>query len=81
MSRYTGDLVNALLSVNEQVPNVVTALLAETMSTAKQHEFGGLLIELGELLHQYAENNPAKPKHALRDDTAVATGDDEPSSL
>ncbi|WP_329067757.1 hypothetical protein [Amycolatopsis sp. NBC_01480] len=74
MKRQTGELVNALHSVNRHVPTVATGLLAGTLPVAKQHEFAGLLIQLGNLLHQHAGDSPPEPRHALRDD-----GDAPPS--
>jgi hypothetical protein len=59
MSRETDELVNALQAVNRHVPTVVNALQAGTLPAAKQHEFGGLLIELGELLHHHADEPPS----------------------
>jgi hypothetical protein len=55
------------------VPTVATSLLAGTLPVTKQHEFAGLLIELGHLLHQHADDSPSEPRHALRDD-----GDEPP---
>jgi hypothetical protein len=72
--RQTGELVNALHSVNQHVPTVANTLLAGTLPVAKQREFAGLLIELGNLLHRHADDSPSEPRHALRDDR------DEPPS-
>jgi hypothetical protein len=74
LNRQTGELINALHSVTRHVPTVATSLLAGTLPVAKQHEFAGLLIELGELLHAHADNSPSEPRHALRNN------DDEPPS-
>ncbi|MCU1685406.1 MAG: hypothetical protein JWQ81_6145 [Amycolatopsis sp.] len=68
MKQQTGELVNALHSVNLHVPTVATSLLAGTLPVAKQREFAGLLIELGNLLHRHADDSPSEPRHALRDE-------------
>ncbi|MEC3974881.1 hypothetical protein [Amycolatopsis sp. H20-H5] len=57
MKHQTIELVNALQAVNKHVGSVANALLTGTLSTAKQYEFAGLLTELGDLLHQHAEDD------------------------
>jgi hypothetical protein len=59
VNQQTGALVNALHAVTGHISAIATGLLAGTLSTAKQHEFAGLLIELGELLHSHADDQEA----------------------
>lgn len=59
MNLQTAELVNALHAVDKHVPTVAAALLAGLLSAAKQHEFAGLLSELGELLHSHADDQDA----------------------
>lgn len=70
MNRETGELVNALYAVNQHVPRLATELLAGALPTAKQHEFAGLLIELGELLHSHADDQDTGDSHVRRHWTA-----------
>jgi hypothetical protein len=86
MNRHTGELVNALHGVSKHVPRVVTDLLAGTLSVAKQHEFAGLLVELGELLHSHAADQESGIISGGPADTATAparpaseTGDEPPA--
>lgn len=60
MSRQTGELVNALNAVSQHVPRVTTELLAGMLPVARQHEFANLLTELGELLHNHADDQAAE---------------------
>jgi hypothetical protein len=56
MNLHTAELVKALHAVNQHVPSVAAALLAGSLPVSKQHEFAGLLTELGELLHSHADD-------------------------
>jgi len=51
------ELVRALGAVNQHVPRLISGLLTGGMPPVKQHEFASLLIELGELLHQHADDH------------------------
>lgn len=59
MDQQTGELNRALLAVNQHIPRVATELLTGTLPPERQHEFAGLLIELGELLHLHADDKAA----------------------
>ncbi len=48
-------MVNALEAVNGRVPEVVRALLDDRLSADKEREFAALLVDLGELLHEDAD--------------------------
>jgi hypothetical protein len=61
MNEMTLALVAALKAVNEQIPCIIDCLVTDTLSAGKQREFGGLLIELGELLREYADAADAAP--------------------
>lgn len=67
MYELTVELVRALHAVNQHMPHVATGLLTGALSPAKQHEFAGLLTNLGDLLHQHAD-----------DHRSPAQGSDEP---
>jgi hypothetical protein len=54
VNKQTAHLVSALGAVNQRIPEVCRALLADEMTVAKQREFAGLLIELGNVLHSHA---------------------------
>jgi hypothetical protein len=54
-------LVAALKAVNEQIPRIIDSLVTDTLPAGKQHEFGGLLIALGELLKEYADTAGEPP--------------------
>ena len=54
-------LVAALKAVNEQIPCMIDALVTDTLPAGKQHEFGKLLIALGELLGEYADAEGESP--------------------
>jgi hypothetical protein len=56
MSLQTAELVNALNAVAQHIPRVTTDLLADGLPAAKQHEFAGLLTDLGELMHDHADD-------------------------
>jgi hypothetical protein len=55
MDEMTSALITALKAVNVQVPCIIDTLVAGTLPAGKQREFGGLLIELGQLLEEYAD--------------------------
>jgi hypothetical protein len=55
MTRETRTLLAALAAMNRQIPNVALRLLDESMSLQRQLEFGDLLIELGQAMHQHAD--------------------------
>ncbi|WP_329051223.1 hypothetical protein OG738_03770 [Amycolatopsis sp. NBC_01488] len=54
MNEQTAHLVSALGAINQRIPEVCRALLGDCMTVAKQREFAGLLIELGNVLHSHA---------------------------
>ena len=56
MSLQTAELVKALNAVAGHIPRVTTDLLADALPTTKQHEFAGLLTELGDLMHDHADD-------------------------
>jgi hypothetical protein len=56
---HTAELANALHAVDKHMPTVAPALLEGSLPVAKQHEFAGLLTELGELLHSHADDQDA----------------------
>jgi hypothetical protein len=56
MSLQTAELVNALNAVAGHIPRVTTDLLADALPAAKQHEFAYLLTDLGELMHEHADD-------------------------
>ncbi|MEC3976221.1 hypothetical protein [Amycolatopsis sp. H20-H5] len=72
MKRQTIELVNALQAVNKHVGAVANALLTGTLPIAKQHEFAGLLTELGDLLHQHAEDDDSAGGEGTSDDEHTA---------
>jgi len=61
MNEMTSALITALKAVNIQVPCIIDTLLAGTLPVRKQREFGGLLIALGELIREYADNDGEEP--------------------
>ncbi|GAA1974763.1 hypothetical protein [Amycolatopsis minnesotensis] len=56
MNDATASLLEALGAVNQRVPDVIRALAIGDMLPLKQHQFAGLLIQLGELLHRHADS-------------------------
>jgi len=74
MNRDTAALIQALGSVNQNIPRMANDVLLGQMPPAKQHEFADLLIELGELLHRSAEaEETASPDaHSGSDDSQLA---------
>jgi hypothetical protein len=65
VNRHTVELVNALQAVNKQVPLVANALLTRAIPVVKQHEFAGLLTELGELLHSHADGQDTEARRVV----------------
>lgn len=49
-------LLMALATVNGHIPKVVVMLAKDQLPVAKEREFAGLLISLGELLCEHANN-------------------------
>ncbi|MEV7046631.1 hypothetical protein [Amycolatopsis sp. NPDC051061] len=60
MNDQTAHLVSALGAVNQRIPEVCRTLLGDQMTAAKQREFAGLLIALGNVLHNHANDQAAK---------------------
>jgi hypothetical protein len=52
-------------AVAAHLPGIACGLRARTLSPARLHTFGALLIELGENLHQHADSlTPPRPRCA-----------------
>ncbi|MFF0149135.1 hypothetical protein [Amycolatopsis sulphurea] len=79
MNRQTGELVNAMTAVTKHIPRATTELLTESLSVVKQHEFAGLLIELGELLHAHADDHDADVPIVTDDQQHGPTDEQQPA--
>jgi hypothetical protein len=79
MTEETTTLVHALEAVNKHVPRIIVGLVTSGLSPVKQHAFGALLIELGELVHQHANSQtPPSSRHAPREPPAIPPEDASP---
>lgn len=63
MTRAVRELLATLAKLNQAVPQVALGIMDESLTPQQQIEFGGFLIEAGQLLQQHA--------HALDGDPAV----------
>jgi hypothetical protein len=56
MIRETREVLAAMAAVNRKVPEVAMGFLDDAISPAQEAEFGGMLVELGELLQSHAHD-------------------------
>lgn len=55
MTRRTRELLATMAKLNQAVPAVVLGILDDSLTTAKQTEFGDLLIDVGRLVQEHAQ--------------------------
>lgn len=55
MTRTTRELLGMLAKLNQAVPEVVLGVLDDSLSPAKQAEFGELLVDAGHLVQDHAQ--------------------------
>jgi len=75
MSEQTTQLLEALKAVNAHVPRIILGLAAGDLLVDKQHAFAALLIELGELLHQHADDQTPPNGRQLPGELAIVPPD------
>ncbi|HEX3649537.1 MAG TPA: hypothetical protein VHV49_14010 [Pseudonocardiaceae bacterium] len=55
MNDETRELLGVLAKLNQAVPSLVLGVLDNTLTPAKQAEFGELLVDAGQLLQEHAQ--------------------------
>ena len=55
MNGETRELLGMLAKLNQAVPGLVLGVLDNTLTPAKQAEFGELLVDAGQLLQEHAQ--------------------------
>jgi hypothetical protein len=79
MIRETRKLLAALGAMNQQIPGVCLGIMDESLSVAKQAEFGELLVELGEAMQTHAQSQRVQLIE-IKTETSDSPGSSSPGS-